>query len=195
MPPGQQVSFEPALALVFAEHRVQNLSGGREELVIFDCAGVPLTVGHFKNRSEEVRERLIRTEDAEVALILVQLDHIAQELAQYQRILAVNGAGRRYAHRVVVEVRHAQVAQQNAAIGVRVGAHPPVALRRQLGQFRHQPAVLIEQFLGLIALHPAFELLDMFGMLGIHEQRHLVRPEGALDRQAVDFLRPGPALG
>ena len=93
------------------------------------------------------------------------------------------------------EIRHAQVAQQHAAVGVRIGAHPPVALRRQLGQFRHQPAVRIEQLLGLVALHPAFELRDMLGMLGIHQERHLVRPEGALDLQAVDDFRPRPALG
>ena len=96
---------------------------------------------------------------------------------------------------MVMEVRHSQIAQQNAAIGVRVGADPPLALGCQLGQFRHQPAVLIEQLLGLIAFHPAFELLEVFGMIGIHEQWHLVRPEGALDRQAVDFLRPGRLSG
>ncbi len=87
-----------------------------------------------------------------------------------------------------VEVRHAQVAQQNAAVGVGIGAHPAVALRRQFGQFRHEPPIFIEQFLGLVAFHPAFKLLDMIGMLGIHQERHLVRSESALDLQAVDEL-------
>ena len=195
VPPGQQISFQPTLALVLAEHRVQHASGGREEFIIFYFPGVPLTVGDFKNRAQEIRERLIGTEDTEITLILIQLGHVTQELTQHERILAVNGAGRRHIHRVVAEVRHAQVAQQNAAVGVRIGAHPPVALRRQLGQFRHQPAILIEQLLGLVAFHPAFELLDMIGMLGIHQQRHLVRSEGALDLQAVDYFRSRPALG
>ena len=32
------------------------------------------------------------------------------------------------------------------------------------------------------------------GVRGIDEQRHLMRPKRALDLQAVDHLRPGPAL-
>ena len=107
VPAGQQVAFQPALALVLAEHRVQHAAGGREELVILDFARVPLTVGDLKDRAQQIRERLIRAEDAEIALILVQLDHIAQELAQHERILAVDGTGRRHAHRVGVEVGHA----------------------------------------------------------------------------------------
>ena len=195
VPPGQQISFQPALALVLAEHRVQHATGRREEFIVAYFPSIPLPVGDFKHRAEEIRERFIGTEDAEIALILIQLGHVAQELAQHERILAVDGTGRRHIHRVVVEVRHAQVAQQNAAVGMRIGAHPPVALRRQFGQFRHESAIFIEQFLGLVALHPAFQQLDMIGMLGIHQERHLVRAERALDLQAIDDFRSRPALG
>ena len=195
VPAGQQVSFEPTFALVLAEHRVQHPTGRREELIVLYLPRVPLTVGDFEDRAQEIREGLIGTEDAEVALILIQLGHVAQELPEYKRILAVHGAGRRHGDRVSVEVRHAQVAQQKAAVGVGIGAHPPVALRRQLGQFRHEAAISIEQLLRLVALHPAFELLDMIGMLGVHQERHLVRSERALDLQAIDDLRSGPAFG
>ena len=41
MPSGEQISFQPTLALVFAEHRVQHASGGREEFIIFYCLGRP----------------------------------------------------------------------------------------------------------------------------------------------------------
>ena len=195
VPPGQKISFQPTLALVLAEHRVQHASGGREEFIILYFPCVPLTVGDFEDRAQKIRECLIGTEDTEIPLILIQLGDIAQELTQHERILAVHGAGRRHIHRVVAEVRHSQIAQQNAAVGVRIGAHAPVALRRQVGQFRHEPAILIEQLLGLVAFHPAFQLLDMIGMLGIHQQRYLVRPEGAFDLQAVDYFRSCPALG
>ena len=70
-----------------------------------------------------------------------------------------------------------------------------VALRRQLGQFRHEPAIFIEQLLGLVTFHPAFELLDMIGMRGVHQERHLMRSEGALDFQAIHFFRSRPTLG
>ncbi len=195
VPPGEQISFEPTLALVLAEHRVQDASGRRQQFVILYCPGVPLTIGDLKDRSQEIRDRLIGTEDPEVALILIQLDHVTQEPAQYERILRLNHAGCRHVHRVDVEVRHAQIAQQNAAVGVGIGSHPSLAFRRQFGQFRQETAALIEEFLCLVAFHPAFKLLDMIGMIGIHQQRHLVRPEGALDRQAIDYFRSRPALG
>ena len=96
---------------MLAEHRVQNATGGREEFIIFYFPGIPLTVGDFKNRAQKIRDRLIGTEDTEVTLILIQLGHIAEELTQDKRILAINGARRRHIHRVDVEIRHAQVAQ------------------------------------------------------------------------------------
>jgi len=34
----------------------------------------------------------------------------------------------------------------------------------------------------------------MIGMLGIHQERHLVRPERALDLQAVDYFRVPSSL-
>ena len=129
VPPGEKISFQPALALVLAEHGVQHASGGREKFVVLYFARVPLTVGDFKNRAQEIRERLVGTEDAEITLILIQLGHVAQEVTQHQRVLGVHGAGRRHIYRVDVEVRHAQIAQQNSAVGVRIGAHAPVAFR------------------------------------------------------------------
>ena len=85
--------------------------------------------------------------------------------------------------------------QQDAAVGVRVGAHAPVGLRRQRLQLRHEPAVLVEELLRPVAPQPLLELREPPG-LGAHVgQRHLVGAEGALDRQAVDHLGAGPALG
>ena len=70
-----------------------------------------------------------------------------------------------------------------------------VALGREFGQLREQPAVVVEQFLGLVALHPFFQHLQMLGFVRQLGQRHLVRAPGAFHRLAVHFLRPGPALG
>jgi len=46
-----------------------------------------------KDRPKEIRERLIRTEDPEISLILIQFDHVTQVFAQHKRILTVNGSG------------------------------------------------------------------------------------------------------
>src|SRR5665811_1546303 len=83
VPPGEQITLQPTLALVLAEHRVQDASGGREEFIIFYFPGVPLTVSCFKNRAQEIRERLIGTEDPEITLILIQLGHVTQEPVSY----------------------------------------------------------------------------------------------------------------
>ena len=106
VPPGQKISFQPSLALVLAEHRVQHASSGREEFIILYFPCVPLAVGDFENRAQEIRECLIGTEDTEIPLILIQLGHITQKLTQHERVLRVHGAGRRHIHRVVAEVRH-----------------------------------------------------------------------------------------
>jgi hypothetical protein len=144
MPAGQEISFQPPLALVLAEHRVQHAAVGREELVVLHFARIPLAVGDFKDRAEQVRQRLIRSEDAEIARLLIQLHDISQELAEHHRILPVHRAGRRDMHRMIAEVRHFQIVQQNAPVGVGIGAHSPIADRRQLGQLRIQPAVRVE---------------------------------------------------
>jgi len=128
-------------------------------------------------------------------LILIQSGHVTQKLTQHKRILGVSGARRRYAYRVKAKIRHAQITQENPAVGMRIGPHPPVALRREFGQFRYQAAIFIEQFLSLVTLHPTFKLRHMIGVPGIHDERHLMRSEGALDLEAIDDFRSRPALG
>ena len=88
----------------------------------------------------------VRAEDAEVLGVQVQLHDVAQEFAQDARGLGVHSAGRRHVHGVVAEIGHLQILEQQAAVGVRVGAHAPLALGRQLGQLRHEFAGLVEQF-------------------------------------------------
>ena len=104
-------------------------------------------------------------------------------------------SGRGHVHCVAAEIRHSQVAEQDAAVGARIRAHAPIAFGCQLGQFRFEPAILIEQFFRLIALQPAFQLSEVIGMLGIHQERYLVRSEGAFHRQTVNHLWSRPALG
>ena len=157
--------------------------------------GLPLAAGDLEDRAQQIRERLVGTEDPEIPLVLIEHGHVTQELAEHQRVLGGDGAGRWHVHGVHAEVRHAQVAEQDAAVGVRIGAHPPVPLGGQLGQVRHEAAVGIEQLLRPVALHPVFQLPDVLEVIGVDQQRHLVGPERALDLQAVDDFRARPALG
>ena len=144
MPAGQQISLQPAFTLMLAEHCVQHATGRRQEFIVLFRIRVPLTVAGLEDRPQEIGERLVGTEDAEVTLILVLDGHIAQKLPQHKRILGIDGAGRRHADRVNAKIRHAQIAQEDPAIGVRVGAHPPIAFWREIRQFRYQAAVFVE---------------------------------------------------
>ena len=194
MPPGEQVALEPAFALVLAEH-FHHAPSGREKFVVRHGRGVPLAFGHFKEGFQAVGERLVRAEDPEIPLLAVQLRHIAQETPEHMRVADAAHPRRRHVDRVVAEIRHPQVAEQNAAIGVGIRAHAPFALGRKFGQFRFQAALLIEEFLRPVAPQPVFQQLEVFGMGGRVGERHLVRTEGAFNLQAIDHLRPGPALG
>ena len=95
---------------------------------------------------------------------------------------------------VLAKVRQQQLAQQQAAVGVGVGAHPPLAPRRQLGDLGDQRPVLVEQLLRAIAAHPLLQLAQVLRVLAHLGQRQLMGAPGALDGQPVDDLRPGPAL-
>ena len=139
MPPGEQVALQPALALVFAEH-FHHPPRGREEFVAGHGGGVPLALGRLEEGLQAVGKRLVRAEDAEIPLRAVELRHVAQERPQHVRIADAAAPRRGHVDGVVAEIRHPQVAEQHAAVGVGICAHPPVARGRQFGQFRFQAA-------------------------------------------------------
>ena len=111
VPAGEQIAFQPALALVLAEHRVDHTPVRRKELIRAGLRRVPLTAGDFKHRAQHIRERLIGAKNPEIALRRVQSDDVAQELAEHAHVLRLHRAGRRHAHRVRAEVGHPQIAQ------------------------------------------------------------------------------------
>jgi hypothetical protein len=94
---------------VFAQHRVEHTSLGREKFVILHFPGIPLPVGDLKDGAEQVRERLVGTKDAEITRALIQLGHIAQEGPQHLRIALLDRAGSRHLHRMVVKVGHSEI--------------------------------------------------------------------------------------
>jgi hypothetical protein len=154
-----------------------------------------LALGGVKKGFQAVGERLIRAKDPEIPLLAVQLRDIAQETPEHMRVADAAHPWRGHVNCVVAEIRHPQIAEQNAAIGVGVRAHAPVASGRKFGQFRLQAALLIEEFLRSVAPQPVFQQLEVFGMGGRVGERHLMRSEGAFNLQAIDRLRPRPALG
>ena len=79
---------------MLAEHGVQDAALRREKLIVVDFAGVPLPIGDLKDVAEQIGKRLVRTEDAEIALVLVEARHVAKEFAEHHRVLRAHRAGR-----------------------------------------------------------------------------------------------------
>jgi len=130
VPPGEQVALEPALALVLTKHRVQHAPCGREQFVVRQGRCVPLALGGFKEGFQAIRERLVGTKDPEIPLLAVQLHRIAQERPEHMHVAYPAPPCREHVLRVVAEIRHPQVPQQHAAVGVGVRAHASFALGR-----------------------------------------------------------------
>ena len=195
VPPGEQVSLQPALAHVLGEHAVHNAPVGGQTLVGGAQLGVPAAVAGFKGSGELVAQGLVGGEDAEVAGLLVELEHVPDILAQLRHVLRHRLAGGGHLHRVAGEGGGAQIPQKHAAVGVGVGAHAALPLGGHGPQGRHRRALGVKELLRPVAAQPALQYLQVLRMGGVHRHRKLVSAEGALGGRAVHLLRTGPALG
>ena len=193
VPAGQQIAFEPAFALVFAQHFHDATVQG-EEFVVILVACVPLTLGHLEDRVQAIGKCFVGAKDAEIALLPVEFGHVAQEHAQYMRVGRLHGAWRRHVHRVVRKSGMMRSRSSSAPVGVGIRAHAAFAFGREFGQFRFQSALLVEKLLRPVAAHPLFKLFKMFGMRPRIGERHLMRAERAFDLQAVHPFRARPAF-
>ncbi len=196
MAAGEQIAFKPALTHVLAEH-LHHAAGLAQIHVDRKRLGDPGLARVGDGVTEAIGGRFVGAKDAEVFLFLVGLHHVVQKLAEHARRFHVFRAAilRRHVDGEVAEVRHVERLQQQSAVGVRRHAHALPALGRDLLVLGFQVAGGVEQLLGLVAAHPLLKLLQVFGMLEQARQRHLMRAPGAFDRQPVDDLRTGPALG
>ena len=88
--------------------------------------GHPGAIGGLEHVLPAVRVVLIRTEQAEVTRLHVQLHHVAEESTHEPRGLRCDGAGRRHRDGVVAEIWQAQISEEDAAIGVPRGRARPV---------------------------------------------------------------------
>ena len=76
---------------------------------------------------------------------------------------------------------------------MRIVAHPAVTFRCELGDFRLQPTVFVEELFWPIALHPLFKNADVLRLIHVAHW-HLMAAPIVLALLAVDFRRTGPTL-
>ena len=140
MPAGQQIALQPALALVLAEH-LHHPAVGRH--VVVDRAGSrPSNSGRSPRTPRSSGWRPVSSGLKTRKLRASALSFITSRMncALDARGLGLDRPRRGHLDRVVAEIGHPQIAQQQPAVGVRVGAHAALALRGQLGQLRPQAA-------------------------------------------------------
>ena len=125
VPSGEEVALEPALALVLGEH-LQHAAVAGEVLVGRQRLGVPRPVGRLEDRAEPVRVGLVRAEEAEAA---------SRSSGRRRGGSCRAPASPRRTSSPVAPPRprsrgspERERLEQQAAVRVRVGAHPPVAL-------------------------------------------------------------------
>ncbi len=192
VPAGEQVALQPALALVLGQHLHDPAVRGQVIIARLDPR-VEGPAGGLEHGIEPVGGGLVRPEQPEGPRVAP--GHVAQPGAQDPGAFGLTGARLGHLHRVVAEIGQVQVAQQQAAVGVRIGAHPPVGARGQPGQLADQGPVGVEQLFRPVAAHPVLELAQVLRVGARAGDRHLVRAPGALDLEPVHHLRAGPALG
>src|SRR5215207_7693764 len=61
-------------------------------------------------------------------------------------------------------------------------------------KFGDQATLLVEELVGVVGAQPFLQHRELIRVGPDVRERHLVGAERTLDRQAVHFLRPGPAL-
>ena len=188
---GQQVAFQPAFALVLAQHfhdATGTMPGGRRPArsIVSHCRG-----GGFEQGAQAVRHRLVRAEHAEVAPRHRSRGSLRAATGPSTRVSpAACVPGRRNLRGVVSDSPEASaVSAASPPFACGLAPMRRVPLGGEGGDIRLQAALLVEQFLRPIAAHPRFELRAMGRVLARLGQRHLVRAERAFDAHAVHFAR------
>ena len=93
----------------------------------------PDAIGRLENVVQAIGRGLVGAHQAEIATFGVQPHDIAQIRAHHARCFGLRSPGIFDIHGVGLEVRKAQFALEQTAVGVRISAHPPTPSRRQRG--------------------------------------------------------------
>ena len=109
VPPGEQVAFQPAFALVLAEHFHHARRLGARNSSFGSVAASHWRWVTSKSRFQTVREGLVGTKETEIPLLAVELHHIAQETSEHVRVADAGNARCRHFNGIVAEIRHAQI--------------------------------------------------------------------------------------
>ena len=142
MPAGQQISFQPALALMFAEH-FHHPPVASEVFIRLDRSGSShCRLVASKHVGQTIGHRFIGAEDAKIAMVLVLLHAHRAETAQHARVFGLHCAGLGNLH---ARSRGNPAGEDRAArrppLACGIGSHARFAARRQFAQLGFERAV------------------------------------------------------
>ena len=138
VPAGQQVAFEPALERVLAEH-LHDAAVGRQIAavgVLGEILAEPGLLGDLVDRVSRLEAFSSGPKTRKFSCCRASMSR--RKLPSDWVVPTSVVPGFSTCDGVVAEVRQAQRLAQQAAVGVRVGAHPPRAFRGKCPQLRHQ---------------------------------------------------------
>ena len=118
----------------------------------------------------------------------IALHHVPQELAQRTGVFRQGGSRLVDVESVFAKIGQPQCLLQDAAIGVRIGAHAARAGRRQRFQFGDQGAVGIEQLFRLLRSHPVFQSAKLLRIFLHIRQRNLMSAPESFQPMTFDFF-------
>src|SRR5262249_41125243 len=157
--------------------------------------GHPRSVGNLHHILPPIRVVLVRTEEAKIPGLHVQLHGVAEKSSHDPRGLCSDGAWNRHLNGVILEVGQTQIPEQETAIGMRRGAHTAFTLRGQNGELGLETAALVEELFRTITLHPFFENPDVLRILMHPSHWYLMRTPAIFGALAIDLCRASPSLG
>ena len=105
MAPREQVSFEPALAQMLAQHLHDAAFDAEIDVDLFNSSH-PFLAGDFVNGLQSVRRGLVRAKEPKIMFVEIELHHVAQEFSENPRRFRLNAAGFRHRDGVITEVGH-----------------------------------------------------------------------------------------
>src|SRR5690348_1691964 len=193
MPTSKEITFEPALAHVFAQD-FHYAAIWREVFVSIKQLLHEYFRGGFINCVKSIGGGLVGSKYAKIRGIQVCFHHIAKKLSKYPRRFRLNCSGFGNVHGVRAKIRHRQIAKESSAIRMWVSSHSALAFWREIFQFLQQISLRIKKLFGFIAVQPVFQDFQMLGITSEIADRHLVCTPRAFDRFAIHNFGSGPAL-
>ncbi len=128
--PGKHVALEPAFTQVLAED-LHHAAVGSDVVIDVDPAFDEAAILHLEHGRQPIGVRLVGAVQTKVRRFRVADEHVTNHFAELPRGFPALSGWSRDIDPVAAEIRQIELAQQTAAVRVRIRSHSSVAGRRE----------------------------------------------------------------